>query len=97
VPQVFHFATETNRPLWLDPKADKLLSEGWLRLGKSEMRDRRWLSYTRHPQGLLSKPCATCGYKYGTRWLGEQLPKYVWEWLRALPRVGDTTYPIGKK
>lgn len=96
-PQVFHFATATNRPLWLDPKADKLLSEGWLKLGKSETKDRRWLSYTRHPQGLLSKPCATCGYKYGTQWLGEQLPKYVWEWLRALPRVGDTTYPIGKK
>lgn len=97
VPQVFHFATNTNRPLWLDPKADALLREDWLKLGKQEIKSKGWLDYRRHPEGLLCKPCPTCGYKYGTRWLGEQLPKYVWEWLRALPRVGGTTYPRDKK
>lgn len=27
--------------------------------------------------GLLSAPCPTCGYKYGTKWLKEELPADV--------------------
>ena len=31
----------------------------------------------KHPNGLLSAPCPTCGYKYGSAWLVEALPADV--------------------
>jgi hypothetical protein len=33
-----------------------------------------WVSRKDHPEGLLSEPCPTCGYKYGTQWLRRELP-----------------------
>lgn len=30
-----------------------------------------------HPLGFLAKPCPMCGYKYGTKWLKEELPEDV--------------------
>lgn len=44
-----------------------------------------WISRSEHPQGLLSEPCPVCGYKYGTRWLREELPDEVVEFVKALP------------
>ena len=38
----------------------------------------------------LSEPCPTCGYKYGTAWLREELPATVIEWFEELP---ETTIP----
>jgi hypothetical protein len=35
--------------------------------------------------GLLGKACPTCGYRYGTQWLSEDLPAGVVEFLRGLP------------
>ena len=35
--------------------------------------------------GLLGKPCDTCGYRYGSRWLYEPLPLDVVESLKAWP------------
>ena len=36
-----------------------------------------WATLQDHPNGLLSEPCAKCGYKYGTSWLCEELPADV--------------------
>lgn len=33
-----------------------------------------WVSPSEHPDGLLTKPCPVCGYKYGTAWLRDDLP-----------------------
>lgn len=33
-----------------------------------------WVRPSEHPEGLLTKPCPTCGYRYGTQWLPEPLP-----------------------
>lgn len=44
-----------------------------------------WVSRTEHPEGLLSQPCPTCGYKYGTAWLREEVPADVLAFLQALP------------
>lgn len=44
-----------------------------------------WATRAEHPGGLLSFPCPTCGYKYGTAWLKREVPSDVVEWLRALP------------
>lgn len=44
-----------------------------------------------HPEGVLCKPCPTCGYGYGTAWLYEPLPDDVVAFIHALP--GDQNPP----
>ena len=36
-----------------------------------------WVRREEHPQGLLMEPCPVCGYRYGSAWLHEELPKDV--------------------
>lgn len=43
-----------------------------------------WVSRSEHPEGLLSHPCDTCGYKYGTAWLVKPLPDEVVAEVKAL-------------
>lgn len=33
-----------------------------------------WVRPDEYPDGLLTKPCPVCGYKYGSQWLTEPLP-----------------------
>lgn len=47
-------------------------SRGWIRADESEL-------------GILCKPCPVCGYKYGTKWLIEEVPEDVLEFLYSLP------------
>lgn len=35
----------------------------------------------------LGQPCPTCGYRYGTAWLVEEVPAVVLDRLRAFPRA----------
>ena len=44
-----------------------------------------WISEQEHPQGLLSKPCPVCGWKYGSGWLTRDVPCYVLDFLYNLP------------
>ena len=44
-----------------------------------------WVRPDEHPEGLLTKPCEVCGYKYGSAWLNEPVPQDVLDWLFALP------------
>lgn len=37
-----------------------------------------------HPDGILSKPCPTCGYKYGSAWLVSHLPTEIEQELVTL-------------
>lgn len=39
----------------------------------------------KHPDGVLSKPCPVCGYKWGTQWRAERVPADVLQWLEQLP------------
>lgn len=36
--------------------------------GNTEVKTLGWLTPEEHPDGLLSRPCPVCGYKYGTGW-----------------------------
>lgn len=47
-----------------------------------------WLKPDEHPDGLLGKPCPVCGYRYGSAWKKEEVPKELIDWLRALPGPG---------
>lgn len=45
-----------------------------------------WVRPAAHPDGLMGVPCPTCGYKFGSAWLTEEVPADVLEWLTALPQ-----------
>lgn len=47
----------------------------------SEVKTRGWVRPEEHPAGLLAAPCPTCGYRYGSAWLREELPADILEWL----------------
>lgn len=34
-----------------------------------------WTTQEEHPDGILSRPCEVCGYKYGTAWKHHQIPE----------------------
>ncbi len=43
-----------------------------------------WIPESENPNGLLSKPCPVCGYKYGTAWKKEELPQDVVKFIENL-------------
>lgn len=42
--------------------------------GHTETKALGWLRENEHPDGILSKPCPVCGYKYGTSWVYYPIP-----------------------
>lgn len=52
-----------------------------------EIKTRGWISFKEHQIGLLGKPCPVCGYKYGSSWMKEEVPKDVIDWLFSLPEA----------
>lgn len=50
-----------------------------------EVKTRGWVRPSEHPLGLLTAPCPSCGYEYGSAWLREELPADVLGWLEQLP------------
>lgn len=44
-----------------------------------------WLDESEHPDGWMGRECVECGYKYGSSWNHEELPCYVYNFLRDLP------------
>lgn len=57
--------------------------------GATEIKTLGWLKPEEHPDGILCKPCPVCGYKYGTSWKKEDIPKDVIEWLFSLPEATE--------
>lgn len=49
-----------------------------------------WVTPQEHPDGLLTKPCPVCGYKYGSQWLYEAVPQEIIEYLQSI-RETDLT------
>ena len=43
-------------------------------IGHTETKALGWLKESEHPDGLLSKACPVCGYKYGTSWVYFPIP-----------------------
>ena len=43
-----------------------------------------WVRPDEHPDGLMTKECPVCGYKYGTAWLKEDLPAEIIAEIEAL-------------
>ena len=53
--------------------------------GPTSTKQLGWLQESEHPDGILGKPCPVCGYKFGTKWLREEVPQEIIDWLFALP------------
>ena len=45
-----------------------------------------------HPKGILGKPCPTCGHKWGSAWLREDVPEEVLQFLASMPHDPEN-YP----
>jgi len=58
--------------------------------GPTEEKSLGWLRTEEHPDGILCKPCPICGYKYGSAWKKEDVPKVVIDWLFSLPDMRVT-------
>jgi hypothetical protein len=84
----YPLAIEYKRPkhpdLW-GQVGESLIAEGYLERGKVETKPACQVYPSEHPEGLLTKPCPECGYRYGSAWLHEDVPSDVLEFLRGLP------------
>jgi len=72
------------------PLVIELLAEDWIKIECVETKTAGWVNHLEHPDGILSKPCGECGYKYGSAWNKEELPQSVIDFLESLP-VTDIT------
>ena len=66
------------------PDADSPLS-GMYEVKTRETKRAGWVRVEEHPRGVLNKPCPICGYKYGNKWIREEVPAEVLEYLASLP------------
>ena len=57
---------------------------------KRETKAAGWVYPKEHPEGLLTRACTVCGYKYGSAWLHEDVPADVLAFLAALPETDVT-------
>lgn len=73
-------------PRSVPPDADSPLA-GCYEVEKRETKTIGWVKPSEHPDGVLCKPCPTCGYKYGSAWLREELPEDVAVYFASLPET----------
>jgi len=66
------------------PDADDSLS-GLFEVKERKLVSTEFLPESQHPSGFLSKACPVCGYKYGSKWLREEVPAEVVDFLQSLP------------
>lgn len=78
------------------PRTQALMQLGIIKIA-TERKNACQVWESEHPDGLLTKPCPTCGYKYGSQWLVRPLPGPIWRSLKtALSDVynfGDEPHP----
>lgn len=55
---------------------------------KTETKKAGWVRQEEHPDGLLGKPCDICGYRYGTAWKHEELPREIIRQVMAWEKKG---------
>lgn len=48
-----------------------------------------WVTPKEHPEGLLTKPCPVCGYRYGSEWLYENIPTDVLSEIDKFPEATE--------
>lgn len=71
----YSLTTHTDTPpanvaKWYEPKKPLYAGDK----GHTEIKTLGWLKETEHPDGILSKACPVCGYKYGSSWVYFPIP-----------------------
>lgn len=56
---------------WYEPKKTLFAGDK----GHTEIKTLGWLHENEHPDGILSKACPVCGYKYGSEWKYFPIPE----------------------
>ncbi len=79
---VLNLTTNPNKPLHMTLAAIELLKDDLIKIRKQETKAANRVSFSQHTNGLLNKPCEVCGYKYGTKWLHEDVPESVLQELK---------------
>ena len=87
--QVLDNTIGINSPKYETAEIKELLKGGWIEAKDTEVKSAGWVNYMEHPDGILRKPCKVCGYKYGTKWLHEDVPEDVINWLNNLPDTDE--------
>lgn len=82
------------------PECEHQRALGWRELAKKKLDNGERAGHTyydeykgaayasKHPEGILCKPCPVCGYEYGSKWLKEDVPADVIDWLFHRPKAG---------
>jgi len=79
--KVYDVAIKNNRNKEI---IELLTNARMIRIKKVETKTANWVTPEEHPEGILTKPCEICGYKYGTKWNFEKIPEEVLEYLRTV-------------
>ena len=84
-PQDIKYAKGWDKELWYDfLDIWKKYHLNNLQAGCEHQRKLKWTTQQ------VGKPCPTCGYKYGSKWLRTEVPREVVEFLRNLPDADQT-------
>ena len=59
------------------------------KLDKTESKALGWLRENEHPEGILSRPCPVCGYKYGSAWNFFPIPEQDLARIKELIERGE--------
>lgn len=77
-------------------EAEKPLRPGTC--GHTETKALGWLKEEEHPDGLLSRPCPVCGYRYGNSWVYFPIPEKDERVIcKLLEEDEETLYELFKK
>lgn len=71
-------------------RGEAALAEELVKIANDQRKAASWVYPEEHPDGLLMKPCSTCGYRYGSKWLFEPVPLEVLAELQAMPESEKT-------
>lgn len=75
--------TERKLRRYLPQDFDIMTAVKW----QTEKKSTSWVYPAEHPQGILTRACPVCGYKYGTASRKREVPESVLEFLHALPNA----------
>jgi hypothetical protein len=87
VKQVYAATIGTETPKYETEAIKRLLARGLVNVEKVETKAAGRVYPAEHPSGLLMKACETCGYKYGSGWMYQEVPVGVRELLQSLPET----------
>jgi hypothetical protein len=76
--------TSNHKNVGNEEKIKDLLEANLIKVDKIETKSINWTYPHEHKEGILTKPCEICGYKYGSAWLHENVPEEILMELKTM-------------